>query len=144
MPRQSSKATYSGWTKFCSTFKPWETIVCWCKQGTHQFKVFLDAIFCPYTGSNRLLGPPHPPPRLKKKQREKHPNNGALSRKDSPSKPPGIRPRVLVLVSIHLGSILGFPNFDPHPRGPRASRVFSSRGRAVPTRGAWSTGPTPT
>ena len=29
-------ATYCGWTKSCTTWKPWETIVCWCLQGNHH------------------------------------------------------------------------------------------------------------
>ena len=34
--RKSSKShSYCGWTKSCTTFKPWETIVCWYLQGNH-------------------------------------------------------------------------------------------------------------
>ena len=41
-PPNINRATlkpYCGWTKSCTTLKPWETIVCWYLQGNHHARV---------------------------------------------------------------------------------------------------------
>ena len=68
---------YCGWTKSCTTLKPWEDIVRWYLQGNHSFQGFLSgAGFRPstvsqlhttQTGKNpkttQLVSPPPPPPK---------------------------------------------------------------------------------
>ena len=39
--KQQPKERYSGWTKSCTTLKPWDTVACWYLFGESSFQGFL-------------------------------------------------------------------------------------------------------